>query len=55
MMKVKQLITGPIFLLLFLIVTPLIWLLMQAFGYVCKLSNWVTKSFMESLGMEDNE
>lgn len=53
MMKVKQLITGPIFLLLFLIVTPLRWLLMQAFGYVCKLSNWVTKGFMESLGMEE--
>lgn len=53
MMKVKQLITGPIFLLLFLIVTPLRWLLMHAFGYVCKLSDLVTAGFRESLGMDE--
>lgn len=51
-MKLHRLITGPIFLLLFLIVTPLRWLLMHAFGYVCKLSNWVTENFRESLGMK---
>jgi hypothetical protein len=52
-MTLRRLITGPIFLLLFLIVTPLRWLLMYAFGYVCKLSNWVTEGFRESLGMEE--
>ena len=52
-MKIRRLITGPIFLLLFLIVTPLRWLLMIAFGYVCKLSDLVTENFRESLGMED--
>ena len=50
-MKLHRFITGPISLLLFLIVTPLRWLLMHAFGYVCKLSNWVTDGFMDSLGI----
>lgn len=54
-MKVKQLITGPIFLFLFLIVTPLTWLLMHAFVYLCKLNNWVTAGFRESLGMEEEQ
>ena len=52
-MTLRRLITGPIFLLLFLIVTPLRWMLMHAFGYMCKLSNWVTEGFRESLGMEE--
>ena len=52
-MTLRKLITGPIFLLLFLIVTPLSWLLMHAFAYVCKFSNWVTENFRESLGMEE--
>lgn len=52
-MTLRRLITGPIFLLLFLIVTPLNWLLMHAFAYVCQFSNWVTKNFRESLGMEE--
>ena len=52
-MTLHRLITGPIFLLLFLIVTPLREMLMHAFGYVCKLSNWVTENFRESLGMEE--
>ena len=52
-MKLHRLITGPIFLLLLLIVTPLREMLMHAFGYVCKLSNWVTENFRESLGMEE--
>lgn len=50
-MKLHRFITGPIFLLLLLIVTPLRWLLMHAFGYVRKLSNWVADGFMDSLGI----
>ena len=52
-MKLHRLITGPIFLLLFLIVTPLRWLLMHVFVYLCKLSDWATAGFRESLGMEE--
>lgn len=52
-MKLHKIITGPIFLLLFIITTPLQWILMQAFGYICKLNNWVTKKMMESLRKVD--
>lgn len=52
-MKLHKIITGPIFLLLFIFTAPLQWILMQAFGYVCKLHNWVTRKMMGSLMKEE--
>lgn len=51
-MKLRKLITGPIFLLLFLITAPLQWFSIQVLGYMCKLHNWVLVNFMESFKRE---
>ena len=49
----KRLLTGPIFLALFLIMTPVTWLSTQIFGYILKFNNWVVKNFRKSLNMEE--
>ena len=51
-MKLHKIITGPMFLMLFLITAPLQWLLMHIFGFICNLHNWVLMNIMESFKRE---
>ena len=47
----KNLLIGPFFLLLYIIVSPLRWVLMQAVGYTLRLQNWICKHLNKTLGI----
>lgn len=51
-MKLKNIITGPIFLLLYAIVSPLKWALMVAFINVLKLHTWICTNLNKTLNIE---
>lgn len=48
----KNLLIGPFFLLLYIIVSPLKWLLMQAFGYTLTLHTWICKKLNKTLNLD---
>ena len=51
-MTLRQFITGPIFLLLYAIVSPLKWVLMVAFINVLKLHTWICTNLNKTLNIE---
>lgn len=54
-MTIYKLITGPIILLLYLIVKGLRWLVMQIFGHLLLAENWLNDRLLDSFKMEDKE
>ena len=52
-MKIYKLITGPIILLLYLIVKPLRWVFMQFFGCLLVAENWLHDRLLDSFNMEE--
>lgn len=52
-MTIYKLITGPIILLLYLIVKGLRWLVMQIFGHLLLAENWLHDRLLDSFNMED--
>jgi len=54
-MTPRQLLTGPIFLLLYILVTPLQWVIMKLFVAVLKLHTWVCTNLNETLNLPDND
>ena len=54
-MTPRQLLTGPIFLLLYILVTPLQWVIIKLFVAVLKLHTWVCTNLNETLNLPDND
>lgn len=54
-MIIYKLITGPIILLLYLIVKGLRWLVMQIFRHLLLAENWLNDRLLDSFKMEDKE
>ena len=52
-MTIYKLFTGPIILLLYLIVKPLRWVFMQFFGCLLVAENWLNERLLDTLKMEE--
>lgn len=52
-MKLKNIITGPIILALYLIAKILRWIFMQPFGVFLKAENWLNERLLETFNTED--
>jgi hypothetical protein len=54
-MKLKNIFKGPIFLTLYILVTPLQWVMTFVFIKVLKLHTWVCTHLNDSLNLPNNE
>ena len=48
----KKLLAGPFFLALYIIVSPLKWLLMQVFGGILVLHTWICEQLNKTLNLD---